>query len=115
MPTLTGSAVGAGAARADRPSLFARSDAVIPLVVNVAPVVVNEEALSKTAGDGVVKRFVALATQKEAADGVLERYSNTTDSGSKAELTEILGLPRPNSLLPMYSDASHSVSPEPLR
>ena len=63
----------------------------------------------------MVKRFVALATQKEAADGVLERYSNATNSGSKTELTEILGLPRPNSLLPMYSDASHSVSPEPLR
>ena len=45
VPTLTGSAVGAGAARADRPSLFARSDAVIPLVVNIAPVVVDEEAL----------------------------------------------------------------------
>ena len=62
-----------------------------------------------------VKRFVAPATQKEAADGVLERYSNATNSGSKTELTEMFGLPRPNSLLPMYSDASHSVSPEPLR
>ena len=61
----------------------------------------------------MVKRFVA--TQKEAADGVLERYSNATNSGSKTELTEMFGLPRPNSLLPMYSDASHSVSPEPLR
>ena len=52
----------AGAARADRPSLFARGDAVIPLVVNIAPVVVDEEAL-QAAGDGVVKRFVA--TQKQ--------------------------------------------------